>query len=164
MIIKIISIIFLFSCSFLSSGTNLDSAREGVLSQTPAIESSLTSDSSTSQPLKPEVGKHVMANMNASSMIMSLFMVLALIVVCAVVIKRFNLTPQSVKQLKLIASLPLGAKDRVVVVQVGEQQYLLGVGSQQVSLLDKLETPLTEAELNSAVMPQSVLSFLSNKQ
>jgi len=117
------------------------------------------------QPSKtPEVGKHVMANMDAGSMILSLLMVLALIVLCAWVLKRFNLTQQGVSQLKVVTSLSLGAKERVVVVQAGEQQLLLGVTAQQVTLIERLSEPLPIQKANTVELPKSLLSFLLAKK
>jgi len=112
----------------------------------------------------PEVGKHVMANMDAGSMILSLLMVLALIGICAFVLKRFNFTQQSVSQLSVVTSLSLGAKERVMVVQMGEQQLLLGVTAQQIILLDKLAEPLAEPKINAADLPKNLLSFLSSSK
>tara|TARA_R110002167_G_scaffold328713_1_gene535163 strand:+ start:22100 stop:22624 length:525 start_codon:yes stop_codon:yes gene_type:complete len=117
------------------------------------------SDSLTAEKT-PQVGKHVMANMNASSMILSLLMVLALIIISALVLKRFNLTQQSSNQLKVIASLSLGAKERVVVVQIGEQQLVLGVSPQQISLLKNLETPIDIQAGKPLALSTNVLSFL----
>ena len=108
----------------------------------------------------PEVGKHVMANVDASSMILSLFMVLAVIIISALVLKRFNFVQQNTSQLKVITSLSLGAKERVVVVQVGEQQLVLGVTSGQITLIDTLAEPLETAVENSLPMSGNVLAFL----
>jgi len=117
------------------------------------------------QPSKtPEVGKHVMANMDAGSMILSLLMVLCLIIICAFVLKRFNLTQQGVSQLKVVTSLSLGAKERVVVIQAGEQQLLLGVTAQQVTLIERLSEPLPMQKANAVELPKSLLSFLSAKK
>jgi flagellar protein FliO/FliZ len=112
----------------------------------------------------PEVGRHVMANMDAGSMILSLLMVLALIVICAFVLKRFNLTQQGVSQLKMVTSLSLGAKERVVVIQAGEQQLLLGVTAQQVTLIERLEKPLVAQTMKTTELPKSLISFLSAKK
>ena len=112
----------------------------------------------------PEVGKHVMSNMNAGSMILSLLMVLALIIICAFVLKRFNLSQQGISQLKVITSLSLGTKERLMVVQVGEQQLLLGVTAQQITLLETLAEPLTKQGINTAALPKNILSFLSAKK
>ncbi|MEI6893428.1 MAG: flagellar biosynthetic protein FliO [Colwellia sp.] len=113
---------------------------------------------------KPEVGKHVMANMNAGSMLLSLLMVLGLILVCGFVLKRFTLTQQSVSQLKVVTSLRLGAKERMIVVQVGEQQLLLGVTSQQITLLETLSEPLPYQSIKTAGLSKDILSFLSSKK
>lgn len=112
----------------------------------------------------PEVGKHVMSNMNAGSMILSLLMVLALIIICAFVLKRFNISQQGISQLKVITSLSLGTKERLMVVQVGEQQLLLGVTAQQITLLETLAEPLTKQGINTAALPKNILSFLSAKK
>ncbi len=112
----------------------------------------------------PQVGKHVMANMNASSMILSLLMVLVLIFICALILKRFNLVQQGVSQLKMVASLSLGSKERVVVVQVGEKQFMLGVTSQQINLIETLPEPLLTKPKGSIDLPKSILSVLSTKK
>jgi flagellar protein FliO/FliZ len=108
----------------------------------------------------PQVGKHVMANMDASSMILSLLMVLALIIISAMLLKRFNLTQQGSNQLSVVASLSLGTKERIMVVQVGEQQLVLGVCPQQISLLKDLETPIDTQLGKSVALSKNVLSFL----
>jgi len=108
----------------------------------------------------PEVGKHVMANMDAGSMIVSLLMVLALIIVSAFVLKRFNLTQQNSSQLRVIASLSLGAKEKVIVVQIGEEQLVLGVCPAHISLLKTLETPIESQTVKSAVLSGGLVNFL----
>ena len=106
----------------------------------------------------PVVGKHVMSNMDAGSMIVSLLMVLALIVVSAFVLKRFNIVQQGNSQLKVISSLSLGAKERIVVIQTGDKQLLLGVTAQQITLLDTLSEPL---EVQSTSPLESTTTLLS---
>lgn len=44
--------------------------------------------------------------------------------------------------LRVIASTPLGARERLVVVEVGEQQLLLGTGASGTRLLHVLDAPL----------------------
>jgi flagellar protein FliO/FliZ len=130
-------------------------AKQSTETETPIVESA------------PEVGKHVLANMDASSMILSLFMVLALIIICALVLKRFNFAQQNTSQLQVVASLSLGAKERLVVVQVAEQQLVLGVTAQQVTLIDNLAEPLVTATNTALPITGNALAFLkkaSNKQ
>jgi flagellar protein FliO/FliZ len=47
--------------------------------------------------------------------------------------------------LRLVASLPVGARERVVVVEVGGTQLLLGVGAGGVRTLHTLDEPLPES-------------------
>jgi len=109
----------------------------------------------------PEVGKHVMANTDVGSMILSLLMVLALIFISALILKRFNFTQKNTGQLKVIASLSLGVKERLIVVQVGEQQLVLGVTSQQITLIKSLEEPITSNQPeNTSALTGNVLAFL----
>ncbi|MDX2367169.1 MAG: flagellar biosynthetic protein FliO [Colwellia sp.] len=108
----------------------------------------------------PEVGKHVMANTDAGSMILSLLMVLALIVISALVLKRFNFTQQNTGQLKVVASLSLGVKERLVVAQVGDQQLVLGVTPQQITLIKSLEEPIDSSQPeNTSALSGNVLAF-----
>lgn len=146
---------------------NDQSAVQQGITQENIIEKGIVKPSSLSQALvsnTPQVGKHVMANMDAGSMILSLLMVLALIIICALVLKRFNLTQQGVSQLKVVTSLSLGAKERVVVIQAGEQQLLLGVTAQQVTLIERLAEPLASQSLKTAELPKGLWSFLLAKK
>lgn len=109
----------------------------------------------------PQVGKHVMANTDVGSMVLSLLMVLALIIISALILKRFNFTQQQTGQLKVVASLPLGVKERLVVAQVGEQQLVLGVTPQQVTLIKTLEEPIVSNQVGkTSALTGNVLAFL----
>ncbi len=48
-------------------------------------------------------------------------------------------------QLKALASLSIGGRERIVLVQVGKQQLLLGVAPGRVQTLHVLEEPLGDA-------------------
>ncbi|GIU50638.1 flagellar protein [Shewanella sairae] len=77
-----------------------------------------------------------------SSMVGGLIVVLVLIFFLAYLVKRFNLVPSSQGVLKTIAVTPLGQKEKLVLIEVDGQQYLLGVTPQQISLVDKLAQPV----------------------
>ena len=110
-----------------------------------------------------EVGKHVTANMDAMSMILSLLMVLVVIVISAVILKRFQGVRHSINGLKIVTSLHLGAKEKLVVVQAGNKQLLLGVTAQQISLIETLDEPLIAAKENSVDFAQSIAKLLKQK-
>jgi len=107
----------------------------------------------------PEVGKHLPRSMDAMTMILSLLMVLALIVGLGVVLKRFQPKSQGLKGLKIITSLHLGTKERLVVVEVADKQLLLGITSQQITLLQSLETAINPDEPIAGQLGESMLSF-----
>ena len=112
----------------------------------------------------PEVGKHVTGNMDATSMIISLIMVLGLIIASALVLKRFQPQAGFGKGLKIITSLHLGAKEKLVVVQAGEQQMLLGVTAHNVSLIQVLDKPLAaDAPINNE-FSQQISKFLNRNK
>lgn len=82
----------------------------------------------------------------------ALVFVLAIFFVVIWMLKRFQ--PGSLGStaggLRVISSLPLGARERLLLVQVGEQQLLLGVTPTGIHLLHTLETPLPETTSQSA--------------
>lgn len=45
-------------------------------------------------------------------------------------------------QMKIISAMPLGTRERLLLVQVGEQQLLLGVTAQSISTLHSFTTPI----------------------
>ena len=69
-----------------------------------------------------EVGRHVLSNIDAGSMILSLLAVLVAIVVAAWLLKKLQVGGTTVNGLNVVSSLNLGTKERLVVVQVGKKQ------------------------------------------
>ena len=110
----------------------------------------------------PVVGGAVSGGMNAVSMILSLLMVLAVIIVSAYMLKRFNVIQHSTQGLKVVASLPLSTKEKLVVVQVGEKQLLLGVTSQQINLIESLDEPLIIQNIATNKQDNTIWNFLKN--
>ena len=80
-----------------------------------------------------------------SSWLLSSLMVIGLILVLGFLLKKSKLaTAMGGGQMRVIASLPVGYKEKLLVVKVGEQQLLVGVTPQQVNFLYRLEQPLDE--------------------
>lgn len=74
---------------------------------------------------------------------MGLILVLGCIVLVAWLLKRTSSFHTAANgKMKVIAGLPLGTRERAVLVQIGDEQLLLGVTPQQVNLLCKLDKPL----------------------
>lgn len=77
-----------------------------------------------------------------ANMLGGLIVVVALIVLLAYVVKKLNLVPSQNAIIKTIAMTPVGQKEKLMIVEINQQQYLLGVTSQQINLIDKLANPI----------------------
>jgi len=78
---------------------------------------------------------------------MALLLVLGLILGLAWLLRRLpGAGFRPADGLRVVASLPLGAKERAVVIEVGGRQLLLGVSAGGVALLHALPEPLPPAE------------------
>lgn len=86
-----------------------------------------------------------------ASMLLSLLTVIALIFVLAWLFKRFNVGATGNSVIKVLASVPLGRSERLMLVEVGGEQLLLGVTSQGISLLHRLDSPLELDTLHSGI-------------
>jgi flagellar protein FliO/FliZ len=126
-----------------------------------------TSTSTKTLPLKeekvPVVGKHVGGNMDAMTMIVSLLLVLAMVVAFAFITKRFQPARLNSQGISLVTSMALSAKERIIVIQVGDKQQLLGVTAQQITLLDTLDEPLTMNKPLTAELGQSFMGLLQKR-
>ncbi|ABM61272.1 flagellar biosynthetic protein FliO [Halorhodospira halophila] len=76
--------------------------------------------------------------------IVALLVVLAVIIGLAWLLRRFGGgAVGGTGQMRVLGSLPVGQRERVVLVQVGDTQLLLGVAPGRVQTLHVLETPVT---------------------
>jgi len=76
-------------------------------------------------------------------MVAGLALVVVLIFALAWAVRRFGAVGmQAGGALRVIGGLSMGARERVVLIQVGEQQILLGVAPGRVQALHVLETPV----------------------
>jgi len=81
---------------------------------------------------------------NLLQTVMGLLLVLACVFLVAWLLKRSNSFHTAANgKLKVIAGIPLGTRERAVLVQIGEEQILLGVTPQQINTLHTLEKPLS---------------------
>ncbi|MGB0893680.1 MAG: flagellar biosynthetic protein FliO [Parashewanella sp.] len=98
--------------------------------------SALTTMNSTSDTAPSALG-------SLASMLGGLVVVLLLIFVLAYFVRRFNLSPSANGAIKTLAVTPLGQKEKLVLIDVDGQQYLVGVTPNQISLIDKINDPIT---------------------
>lgn len=90
-------------------------------------------------------GSHTLAS-GLGGTVLALGLVVALIIGLGWLLRRSGgMGPHRRAGLRVVATLPLGVKERLLVVSVGKQQMLLGVTAHQVTALGTLDAPLEEA-------------------
>ena len=103
-----------------------------------------------------DVQKHLSAASEASmgnlvEVTLGLLTVLVLIFVIAWLVKRYGAFNASAGgNLRIVGGLSLGQRERVMLVQVGEKQLLLGVAPGRVETLYVLEEPIEVASADEA--------------
>ncbi|EPR7491566.1 flagellar biosynthetic protein FliO [Vibrio alginolyticus] len=87
-------------------------------------------------------------NLDLATTLGSLVLVIGVILLLAWLLKRMQVPVMGQqKGLRIVSQLPVGTKERIAVVQVGEEQFLVGITSQSIQTLAKLDKPLKEEEL-----------------
>lgn len=84
-------------------------------------------------------------------LVVGLLVVVVLIFVLSWAFKRFSGISPISKNMRVLGVLPLSAREKAILVQVGEQQILLGVAPGRVSHLHSFD----EAPVNVAVKPEA---------
>lgn len=75
--------------------------------------------------------------------LMALFVVVAAIFVVAWLFKRYSMDyGQGNQGIKVVSAISLGGKEKAVVLQVGEEQIMLGVSPGYVKKIHSLTTPI----------------------
>ncbi len=91
---------------------------------------------------------------SAIRLVLGLFVVLFLIIASAWLFKRFGRWQGGyTDQLKVVGGLAVGARERIVVVQVGEQQLLIGIAPGNIRTLHVLDESLPPVDLGSMGKP-----------
>ncbi|PHI36959.1 flagellar biosynthetic protein FliO [Pseudoalteromonas sp. GCY] len=95
------------------------------------------------------------------SMGLSLMLVILLILGLAFVLKRLNPNIVNQKDFKVIRSISLGTKERLLVIELDDKQHLLGVTPNNINYLYQLETPLDD--VSRTPFANELQKFLTGK-
>ncbi len=92
---------------------------------------------------------------------LGLLVVLLVIVGAAWMLRRYGRFQSSASgSLKILGGLSIGPRERVVLLQVGEEQLLIGVAPGRVQALYHLETPIRLTPASSDESPNNLLGKL----
>lgn len=106
-----------------------------------------------------EEGRKALTNAGGDGAVGNLFqvtlglaLVLGLIFAAAWAVKRYTVLPGGVSgALRIVSVLPMGQREKVVLVQVGEKQLLLGVAPGRISTLHVLDENIETVKAGSAI-------------
>jgi len=93
------------------------------------------------------------------SIFLSLLLVVAIIFALALIARRFNVTQAGNGQLKVVASMAAGAKEKIMVVDVGGEQFLIGITAHNINQLGKLDNPLETPSISKNSGESTSLAF-----
>ena len=98
-------------------------------------------------PARPvAIGAHAPQAPGLGGAVVALLLVVGLILGLSWLLKRLPGSGfRQAEGLRVVASIPLGARERAAVVQVGGEQLLVGIGAGGVRTLHLLPAPLPEA-------------------
>lgn len=88
----------------------------------------------------------------ATQVFLGLILVLALMFGLAWLAKRMRLAPGAIGSpgtIKTLAVLSLGNREKLLLVQIGEEQLLLGVTNQQITRLHEMKKPIDPSTTNT---------------
>jgi flagellar protein FliO/FliZ len=84
------------------------------------------------------------------SIFLSLLLVVGVVFMLAFLMRRFNVTHSGSSQLKVVASMMAGTRERIMVIDVGGEQHLVGVTPQNINHLATLAKPLEQSKTNGS--------------
>lgn len=102
-----------------------------------------------------------------TQLVLGLLLVVGLIFVLAWLMRRVqSIGPGNAQVIEMIGSRALGPRDRLVLVQVGEEQILLGITPGRITPLHVLKTPVptTESQPATPEFAQRLMELLGKDQ
>ncbi len=102
-----------------------------------------------------------------TQLVLGLLLVVGLIFVLAWLMRRVqSVGPGNAQVIELLGSRALGPRDRLVLVQVGEEQILLGLTPGRITPLHVLKTPVSVDQTKSATpeFAQRLMELLGKDQ
>lgn len=162
-------LVILLCCSLLpltvtaQSSTETDKQTQDTTTTEVAVQSEsapVPAQPAPAVPLKTEApAERPSAGLGLGKMALSLAIVVAIVLTLGWAFKKLTLRLPGSRHIKIISTMPLGPKERLLVVEMQGKQRVLGVTAHSINLLFELENPLPEEKLASDFHTQ-LQSFL----
>ncbi|MBT5231582.1 MAG: flagellar biosynthetic protein FliO [Methylococcales bacterium] len=126
---------------------------------TSAVAASSVVDSTLAE--RPEMS----TSMELVKMLLALAVVLGLFFSVVWLIKKVgNIQTQKGNDIQIISATAIGAKDRLVLVQVGSEQFVVGVSNSGIQKIHTLSVPLSSGEGDELTPSSSFFQTLKSIQ
>ena len=86
---------------------------------------------------------------------LSLLVVIAIIFALAFIMRRFTVAQSGGGQMRVVATMMAGAKEKVMVIEVGDEQHLIGITAHNINHLAKLENPIANDKSGTNITPNT---------
>ncbi len=91
----------------------------------------------------------------------SLLFVIVFILFLAWLLKRMQVPTMTNQQgLSIVRQIAVGTKERIAIVQAGEEQFLVGITAHSIQLISKLDKPLTQEMLEKSAFSSQLSQLL----
>jgi flagellar protein FliO/FliZ len=128
-----------------------------------AVEATVAVEQASSKPivtaLADKPSQRTSSGLSLSKMAISLAIVVLIVLALGWIFKKLTLRLPGSKHIKIISTLALGPKERLLVIEMQGKQRVLGVTANSINLLFELENTLPEEKLASDFHTQ-LQSFL----
>ena len=165
-ILIIVVAIFSPALSWADTATEVTADKSATIAEKPTkTEEPVVAPDSQAQPVAALMAKNEptaerpTAGLGLGKMALSLSIVVAIVLVLGWLFKKLTLRLPGSKHIKIISSMPLGPKERLLVIEMQGKQRVLGVTAHNINLLFELENSLPEEKLASDFHTQ-LQSFL----
>lgn len=115
-------------------------------------------------PSEPAVG----GGAHLLNVALGLVLIVVLILALAWVLRRFGQGGvfSNQKAIKIVAAMPMGTRERLLVVDVGGQQLLLGVTAREINTLHVFDTPVIDPDqpAQQSDFGRKLMAVLQNKE
>lgn len=138
----------------------------GVETSNSAAQTSVITNSSATAP-KPMPPQTTSSASQLASLLGGLILILILIYGLSWFVKRFSQGGfMQNPSMKIVSAMPLGTRERLMLVDVGGKQLLLGVTATQINTLHVFDEPVVQAEKPGPVasdFSQKLMAILQQK-
>lgn len=141
--------------------------------ETPQAESTASLNSTLEQQTKPSDNQSLVGSQVTQpsdyfgQIVISLLLVLVIIFIAAWLLRRYGRFPGVADgNLKVLGALSVGQRERILLLQVGKEQVLVGVTSSKITRLHQLEEPveMQQQESNASDFSKKLQAALNRKQ